>query len=59
MQSQLLRMHEFLTLDFQCQFVNILLNWLEWPSQFIIHMSSLCLNIEAKQMVVEVKDSAV
>ena len=58
MQSHLLRMHEFFTLDIQCQFVNVLLKRLEQPSQFIVHMSSFCLKIVAKQMVVNVEDSA-
>ena len=58
MQSHLLRMHEFFTLDIQCQFVNVLLKRLEQPSQFIVHMSSFYLKIVAKQMVVNVEDSA-
>ena len=59
MHSQFLRMHDFFTLDIQCQFVNILLKRLKRLSHFIIHVSSVRLNIKAKQLVVDVKNNVV
>ena len=52
-------MHEFFMLDIQCQFTNVLLERLKWSSQFIIHLSSFRLNIEAKQLVINAEDTIV
>ena len=52
-------MHELVTFDIQCQFVNVSLKHLKRSLQFIIiHMfDNFRLNIGAKQLVVDVKDS--
>ena len=55
MQSHLPRMHEFFKLDIQCQFVNVSL---KRSSPFIVHLSNFRLNIGAKQLVINVEDSA-
>ena len=60
MQSRLLWMCEFFTLDIQCQFVNVSSKRLKWLLQFIIYLvSDFRLNIGAKQSVVNVEDSFV
>ena len=59
MQSHLLGMLEFFTFDIQCQFVNVSLKRLKRSLQFIINLSNFRLNIEAKQLVVDVEDSDV
>ena len=59
MQSHLPRMHEFFTLDIQCQFVNVSLKCLKQSSQFIMHLVSFHLNIGEKQPVVDVEDNVV
>ena len=55
----MLRMHEFFTLDNQCQFVNVLPKYLKQSLQFIIHLSNFRLNIGAQQLVVDVEDNVV
>lgn len=52
-------MHGFCTLDIQCQFVSMSLKSLERSLQFIIQLSSFCLNLGAKQVVIDVEDSVV
>ena len=52
-------MHAFFMLDIQCQFVNVSLKRLNQSSQFIMHSSSSCLNIRAKELVVDVGDGVV
>ena len=59
MHSHLPQMHEFYTLDIQCRFVNVSHKHLKRSSQYIIDMSNLCLNIGAKQLVVDVEDNVV
>ena len=54
MHSYLTWMHEIFTLYIHSQFVNVSLKRLKRSSQFIIHMLSFCLNIGAKQLVVDV-----
>ena len=50
-------MCDFSILDTDCQFVSISLKRLKRSSQFIMHLSNFRLNIGAKQLVVDVKDS--
>ena len=57
-QSQYPRMREILMFGIKCQFVNVSLKSLKQSPQFIIHLSSLCLNIGAKQSVVDIEDNA-
>ena len=60
MQSHLLRTHELFMVDIDCLFVwGVSLKRLERSSQFIIHVCNIRLNIGAKQLVVDVKDSVV
>ena len=57
MHSHLLWMHAFFSLNIHCEILNALLKHLKRSSWLIIHLSSLCLNTKAKQLVVNVKDS--
>ena len=59
MQSHLPWMHVIFMFDIHCQFVNISLKRLKPSSQFIIHLSNFRLNIGAKQLVIDVKDTRV
>lgn len=53
------RMHDFLTLDIQCLFVNVSLERIKQTSQLIMHLSNFRLNIGAKQLVIDVEDNVV
>ena len=59
MQSCLLQMHEFSTLDIHRRFVNVSLKCLKQSSQFIKHLSNFLLKIEEMQLVVDVEDNVV
>ena len=46
-------------IEIQYQIINVLMKRLKQSSQFIIRLFSFCLNIEAKQLVVDVEDNVV